>query len=313
MFELFKRREFGDYISDTFQFFRQTGKHYLKTYFTISGAMLLLLVVASYFLFQVYFDFTLNTGRDGNANADYLQGYLLDNIAVIILVAVFLFLFIILLSMLNYSIPVLYMDLYDQNKGSGFEVREVLQNFRKKFGKILLFFLGTVFLITPILFVVFALLVLLCFILIGIPMLLLAIPTAFSWIILSFFEYLNNDKGLFEAYGDGFYHIKNQYFPIVGSAMVMYIMIQVSMTVFTFIPYMFGVASVFTTIENPQANADGLSTMKIMMTVVMVISMLASFILNNLLMVNQGLVYYSRREFDENISSNDSIDSIGLE
>ncbi len=156
---------------------------------------------------------------------------------------------------------------------------------------------------------VFVLLILLCFILIGIPLLLFAIPTSFSWITLSFFEYLNNDKGFFEALGDGFGHLKNQFFPIVCSSMVMYIMIQVAMGVFTFIPYTFGMASLF----SPQNIENGNSTIKIMMTIVMVISMLASFILNNLLMVNQGLVYYSRREFDENISSNDSIDSIGLE
>jgi hypothetical protein len=45
----------------------------------------------------------------------------------------------------------------------------------------------------------------------------------------------------------------------------------------------------------------------------MVVSILMSFILNNLLMVNQGLVYYSRKEIDENISSKDSIDLIGSE
>ena len=30
MFQLFKKRDFSDYVSDTFQFFRETGKHYLK-------------------------------------------------------------------------------------------------------------------------------------------------------------------------------------------------------------------------------------------------------------------------------------------
>jgi hypothetical protein len=90
-------------------------------------------------------------------------------------------------------------------------------------------------------------------------------------------------------------------------------MIQVTMTVFSFIPYLFGVASMVSSIQNPGTESDPFSTMRIMMLVVMVLSMLMSYILNNLLIINQGLVYYSRREYNENISSTDSIDLIGRE
>lgn len=312
MFTLFKSRDFGEYVSDTFQFFKVTGKHYLKNYFTISGIMLILLVLVSYFLFQVYFDFFLNFGRT-NSNSNYLESYISHNIPIIIVIALFLFIFMVLLSMLNYSIPVIYLDLYDKNKGDNFGTKEILTQFKANFGRVFLFFLGTILLITPLLMVLFVVLLLLCFIIIGIPLLLFAIPTAFSWITLSFFEYLNNKKGFFESLGDGFRHIRRQYFPIVGSSMIIYIMIQISMSVFTLIPYGFGVASVFTATENPSHAGDTFSTMKIMMTIVMVVSILMSFILNNLLMVNQGLVYYSRKEIDENISSKDSIDLIGCE
>ncbi len=312
MFELFKRREFGDYISDTFQFFRQNGKHFFKTYFTISGGLLMLLVVVSYFLFKVYLDFFLKIDNTAK-NADYLKGYLFDNLPLIITAAILVFLFMILLSMFNYAIPVIYLDLYDKHKGANFDTKEVLSQFKKSFRKILVFFLGIVFLVTPILMVLFVLLVLLCFILIGIPLLLMAVPASFSWITLSFYEYMNTDKTFFDSLGEGFRHVKSQFFPIVGSCMIMYIMIQVSMTVFSFIPYIFGVTSMVTTLQNPNAGNDPLSTMRIMMLVVMVMTMLMSYILNNLLIINQGLIYYSRREYNENISSTDSIDLIGSE
>ena len=312
MFTLFKKREFSDYVSDTFQFFRVTGKHYLKSYFTICGIMLLLLVVFSYFLFQVYFDFFLNFGKTNN-NADFFQNYVQNNIPIIIGGAVFMFLFIVLMSMLNYAIPVIYMELYAKNKGNNFETKDILAKFKANFGRILVFFLGLIFLITPLLMLVFVLLVLLCFILIGIPLLLLAVPTAVSWITLSFYEYLNHDKGFFESLGSGFRHIKNQYFPNVGSLIIMYIIIQIGMSVFTIIPYMFGMVSIITSTQNQTATNDSVSTVKILFTIVMVISILMSYILNNLLLINQGLVYYSRREFDENISSQDSIDLIGSE
>lgn len=312
MFELFKRREFGDYISDTFQFFRQTGKHFFKTYFTISGGLLMLLVVVSYFLFKVYLDFFLKIDNR-SSNLDYLKGVLSMNLPVVIIVAVLIFLFMILLSMFNYAIPVIYLDLYDKHKGNGFETKEVLSQFKKSFKKILVFFLGVVFIVTPLLMVLFVVLLLLCLILVGIPMLLFAIPASFSWITLSFFEYMNTNKGLLSCLKVGYHHVKSQFFSIVGSCILLYIMIQVTMTVFSFIPYVFGVASMVSSIQNPGADNDPLSTMRIMLLVVMVLSMLMSYILNNLLIINQGLVYYSRREYNENISSTDSIDLIGRE
>jgi hypothetical protein len=312
MFTLFKKRDFSDYVSDTFQFFRVTGKHYLKNYFTICGVMLLLLVVLSYFLFQVYFDFFLNFGRENN-NVEFFQNFVENNVPLLIGGAIFMFLFIVLLSMLNYAIPVIYMDLYAKNKGSNFETKDILAKFKANFGRILIFFLGLIFLITPLLILVFILLILLCFILIGIPLLLLAVPTVFSWISLSFIEYLNNKKGFFESLGIGFRHIKNQYFPNIGSLIIMYVIIQIGMSVFTIIPYIYAMASIVTSSQNQTVSNDSFSTAKIMIIIVMVLSMLMSYILNNLLLVNQGLVYYSRKEYDENISSQDSIDLIGSE
>ena len=312
MFELFKKRDFGDYVSDTFQFFRQTGKHYLKNYFTICGILLLILAIFSYFLFQVYFDFFLNIGRINN-NFEFIQSYAENNAIVLIFGALFIFLFIILLSMLTYSVPVIYMDLYEKNNGNNFDTTAILTKFKAEFGRIFIFFLGLIFIITPLLILVFAILVLLCFIIIGIPLLLFAIPTAVSWITLSFYEYLNRDKPFFKAFGSGFRHVRNQYFPNIGSLMVMYVMIQIAMSMFTMFPYAFGMASILTSTQNGSVPDESMSTMKILLTIVMVISILMSYILNNLLLINQGLVYYSRRENDENISSKDSIDLIGSE
>jgi hypothetical protein len=272
----------------------------------------MVLVVVSYFLFKVYLDFFLKIDNTAK-NATFLKGYLFDNLPLIIIAAILVFLFLILLSMFNYAIPVIYLDLYAKHKGTGFDYKEVLSQFKKRFKRILVFFLGIVFLITPLLLVFFVLLVLLCFILIGIPLLLMAIPASFSWITLSFYEYMNTDKTFFNAMGEGFRHIKSQFFPIVGSCMIMYLMIQVTMSVFSFIPYFFGVASMITTLQQHNAENDPFSTMRVMMLVVMIITMLLSYILNNLLLLNQGLVYYSRREYNENISSTDSIDLIGSE
>lgn len=311
MFQLFKNRDFGDYISDTFGFFRQTGKHFMKVYFTINGIPLMIMMVLSYFLFQVYFDF-LKTSMSGQDFSGF-ENSMTENFPFFIVLAILLFLFLIFMSMLNYTVPVIYLDLFDKKKGNNFSVSDVVSALKSNFGKMLIFFIASLFVITPILFIVFALLILLCFIIIGIPLILFAIPTAFSWIALSYYEYINFDKGYFEALSDGFSKMKSQYFPIVGSLMLIYIIIQVTMTVFTMIPYFIGMVSMFTSLEQNPGSTEGLATFGIMMAIVMVISILMSYILNNLMLINQGLAHYSRRENDENISSQDSIDLIGRE
>ena len=45
----------------------------------------------------------------------------------------------------------------------------------------------------------------------------------------------------------------------------------------------------------------------------MVISTIVSYILNNLLLINQGMIYYSHIENSESSISNDSIDLIGTD
>jgi hypothetical protein len=274
--------------------------------------MLLILVVASYFLFQVYFDFFLKIDQNNN-NSEYLESYISNNIPLVILVAIGLFLFLIFMSMLNYSLPIIYFDLYQENNDKNFGAREIVSRFKARLGKIVVFFIVTILLVTPILLVIFALLFLLCFIIIGIPLLLFAIPTAFSWITLSFYEYLNTNKSVFQSLGAGFKHLTKQYFPIVGSCMVIYIIIQVAMTIFTMIPYMLGLISIFTTTQDGFQEDNSLSSVTLVLTVVMVLSLLMSYILNNLLLVNQGIVFYSRQEFDENKSADFSIDLIGSE
>lgn len=311
MFQLFKNRDFGDYISDTFGFFRQTGKHFMKIYFTINGIPLMIMLVLSYFLFKVYFDI-LKTGMSGQDISGF-ENSMSDSFPFIVVLAIFFFLFLIFMSMLNYTFPVIYLDLYDKKKGNNFSVSDVVSALKSNFGKMLIFFIASLFVITPILIIVFILLFLLVFIIIGIPLLLFAIPTVFSWIALSYYEYINFDKGYFEALSDGFSKMKSQYFPIVGSLMLIYIIIQVTMTVFTMIPYAIGMISMFTSLEQNPGSTDGLATFGIMMSIVMVITILMSYILNNLMLINQGLAHYSRRENDENIMAQDSIDLIGRE
>ena len=90
MFQLFKKRNFSDYISDTFSFFRITGKHFFKNYFIINGTLLILLMVLTYFVFKVYFEMMF--ANIGSSAPNFLEDYFNNNIGLII--GVFLLFFL---------------------------------------------------------------------------------------------------------------------------------------------------------------------------------------------------------------------------
>ena len=60
--------------------------------------------------------------------------------------------------------------------------------------------------------------------------------------------------------------------------------------------------------ENPN---DSLSFFTLMMSIVMIISILFNYTLQNIILINQGIIYYSVTESQENISIKREIDSIG--
>ena len=311
MFQLFKKRNFSDYISDTFSFFRMTGKHFFKNYFIINGTLLILLMVLTYFVFKVYFEMMF--ANIGSSAPNFLEDYFNNNIGLIIGVFLLFFLLIMFISLINYAFPIVYMNLYDKHKGNHFESKEIIAELKSKFGKMLLFLLVLFLLGMTAGLIVLGLVVALMFILVGFLLLIILGPALLAFVQLSFYEYLNAEIGIFNALGKGFDKLKQNFWPIIGSTIVMYFIVQIVISIFSMVPYIIGIASVFTSIENQGSPEESLSFLSIMMVVFMCLAMLFSYILNNLLVVNSGIIYYSLREQNENRNTINDIDLIGTE
>lgn len=312
MIALFKKRNFSDYLNDTFSFFKKDGKHFLKNYFIINGIFLLLLTVFIYFLSKIYFEAIFST--IGNTNPDnFIEDFFNNNFGFFIFGLIGFIVLSLFLTLLNFAYPIVYFQKYAENKGSNFSTKEIISRLKSKAGKLLLFFIISLFVITPIIMIVFTILVLLSMIIIGIPLLILAIPFLFSLMTLTLFEYLNSDKGYFSSFGRAFGYLTKQFWPIIGVTMIMYMVVQVILTIFSMIPYVIAMIVLFTaTVNETQTpDAETFSTVGIIMAVIFVIVILANYILNNLMIVSQGMIYYSRREHNENNTSLEEIDSIG--
>ena len=130
---------------------------------------------------------------------------------------------------------------------------------------------------------------------------------------LSLYQYLNTNEGFYSAIGKAFSYVFKQFWMVLGSTIIMYIIVQAVMTIISMIPYFIGMISIFSTVNENDINSpqETFSAIGILMTIIFIITILANYIFHNLLMINQGMIYYSIREKIEHKSSFSDIDSIG--
>lgn len=312
MFVLFKKRDFSSYISDTFSFFKIFGKHFFKNYFIINGGFLLILCVLLYFMIKVYFEVIFSAS--GAPQGSYFLQYFNDNFALFIGSLSIFGILIIVLSLLNIAYPIVYLELVSKKNNSDFTTADIISLLKQNTGKLLKFFFGSIFVIMPILAIVFGLLIVLCFILIGFPMFLIALPACMSWVHLSLYTYLTEETSFIQALQEGFALVKQQFWAIVGTTFVIYMLIQVIQSFLTMIPYFIGIAAFISSgaAENGFSQ-ESASTTGILVSVFFVFAILLSYFFNNLVIVNQGIIYYSLREENENLTTISEIDLIGLD
>lgn len=273
-----------------------------------------MLLVLVYFLMTVFFDgLYSNFGGDGNNMNTNFDTYINDNLTLVIALGVFTALCILFLSLLSYAFPVAYLKLLE-NK-SDFETNEIIAVIKSKSGKIIIFFIASLFILIPLMAILVMVSFALVFILIGIPILMILIPALMCWYSLSFYEFISTDKGYFEALGNGFSLLKQKFWPTVGSTAIMYLIMQIVVGFVAMIPYLIGIFSMFTSMEteNPASGLgrEQLSFFMLMMVLTMILSLLMNFIFQNFILVNQGIIYYSLREENENNTPKSEIDLIG--
>lgn len=314
MFELYKKRDLSANFSDTTTFFKSFGKHYFKNYLVINGMFLMILVVLIYFISRIYMEAMFSNLSNVNRNPNFVIDLFYNNISLVVGGFIITFLLIVMLSMLNISFPVIYLKLYEKANNNDFSTQEIINGLKQNIGKMTVFFLGFLFIIMPLSFIIFGLLFLLCFILIGIPLMVIVVSAFVSWITLSYYEYILKNTGFFSALSAGFGLVKQQFWTIVGTTFLMMMLVQIIQGFITMIPYVLSMIWMFVSTNNLQntgSQTDTFSTMGIIIAVIMVFSVLLSYIFNNFILINQGLIYYSLQEENENNTTKSQIDLIG--
>jgi len=311
MFELYKKRQLGDYIVDSFTFFKNFGKHFFKIFFAINAGMLLVAGALMYLFLETNFSSLAGNNLEKTTPDElfkYFGSYpLITGFAILFLVV------IVFLSLFNSSYPILYLKLIAEKNTNDFTTQDILAAFSKSLWKIIKFGFGVVFIIFPVLCIIIIALFFLCFVLVGVPLLIVAIPTLFTLINLSFYTYLTEDKSFFESLNHAYLLLKEDFWSTIGASFIVMIMIQMvqaSITMFFYFVGIFGF--IFFAIANPDFDKmpfEPSPIFLILITIAFVLIMALSNIFNNVLVINQGIIYYSLGAEDK-ISATE-IESIG--
>ncbi|QQV03088.1 MULTISPECIES: DUF4013 domain-containing protein [Chryseobacterium] len=316
--QLYKKRDFGAFISDTFAFFKLYGRNYYKNYLLINGLLLILLVVIFIFGYKELFMQAFGSNISGQSY--YFENYFRENAGMFITTGILTFILFIALMIVNYLYPVFYMKKLNEGKQK-IKTDDIMSEFKSNAGKIGKLILGLIFIVTPLAIIVLGISYAMIFILIGFFILLLITPAVINIVNFLMFDYFNSSRGFFASLS---YSIRSQFsYPSAregspfwkywGATLVIYIIIYVITLIFTMIPMVLFMVKIATSApdgnfeQNPFAGGFG-----IILFVTYGISVLFSFILSHLMYVNSGLMYFdSRRDLHQHLDLQE-IETIGV-
>lgn len=318
MITFYKKRDFGTFITDSFAFFKLNGKNYFRNFILINGMVLILLVLVMYFGFKEFLEQFFN--GDVSGQTYFFESYFEDNLGLTIITGIIIMIIYSFLMMLNFLYPVFYIRRI-ANGQKQVSVDEMISDLKTNSKKLIQLYFGLILLVIPAAFVLFAISYTMILILIGIPVVLLVVPTIFNAVMFLVYDFIYSDRGFFESlsyairsqfsYANG--SEKTPYWKYWGSTTILFVLYYVITSVITAIPMFILMMRIMVTTteknieQDPFAGGFGAVIM-----IVYGIAVIISSLLINILYVNSGLLYFdSRRDLHQKLDM-EEIDTIGL-
>ncbi|TJY36230.1 hypothetical protein [Pontimicrobium aquaticum] len=310
--QLYKSRGFSAFFQDTFTFIKQNGKHYFKHFFIVNGIFLLILMAIGYLISKFYTDILFGGIIQGGNSSNQIDAYINENFGLFILLMIVFIVTALVAGLISYSYTAIYLKLYSENDGKNFDTKQIVQVYKQNLGKLFIFLICGILLGIPLAFVLGIGAFILIITIIGF-LLLPFLAGAFSLFYnMTLMEYLEQKRGIWDSFGYAWTLMTKKFWAAVGSVGLFYLMAYVVQNVITLIPYLFFMGSLFTNIPESNPNPEEIgATFMVMMLVVFFITFIVGIILNNITQLNQGIVFYSLKEDNENVNTKSVIDQIG--
>jgi len=309
--QLYKSRGFGEYFQDTFAFLKLNGKHLFKHFFIINGIFLLILIVMGYFFSKFYTEILF--GGLIYDNPSVIDQYMDQNFGLFVFLLILFLIVALVASVISYSFIPIYLKLYTDNDGKNFTATDIINSYKANIGKIFVYLICGIILALLVGLIAGITVFILAITIIGfllIPLVIGAVSLLYQGALM---EYLNNKRGIWDSFGYSWKLMSSKFWAAVGCVGLFYLMSYIAQQVVSLIPYIFGMVNLFTEMEpgvNPDPNEIGKSV-TILMLAIFLITFLVSTFLNLIVQLNQGIVFYSLKEDNENINTKSDIDLIG--
>ena len=284
-FVFYKKRKFGDLISDTFTFFRTYAGNYFSNYLVINGAA----IVSAGILFTVMVFFL--PSLSGGIGTSLLL------VLLMLVIVFFLFLFV-------FCFPIAYTELLEKNPNrTDIASQELLESIKKMMPRAFLFGFISIFVIwIPYLLVSFGL----ASILGDAPFLLQLVSYFLSTLLFLFMQqtmlvYIKDREGYFQALGKVVNQLKERFWDKFGATFVMNFICGLIISVGAIIPIIVYFLTLAVSGFEP-----GLGT-AILVFVLLLIVVTVIFVSLNLSLFQQILIHLGEKE-DQHT---DDIDLIG--
>lgn len=306
-FELFKKRDFGSLIADTFEFLKSEFRSYFKHFLAINGMLMLLLLLIAYPFIDLLFS-SLSVGPD----VDALFMRMMNSVWMIPLL-ILAFLVYLAIAMVQFVYPSLYMR-HMAHEQTPLTTKVMVNLMVSALGRLILFTMvsGLAMLIIMFLMVVLiiqsgvvstAVAILLLF-----PAMLFLAPTFFIYLYLSLYFYMEPQASLFASFGLAWKALMANFWSFWGSTVVMFFIYMILHIGFSFFVQMLIALGIGVGGVNP----DFPPVVILISTVITaLISMFFYMISIQLLQVNIGMMYYSQLDSDQSLNDLKAIEMIG--
>jgi hypothetical protein len=309
--QLYKSRDFSAFFQDTFSFIKLNGKHYFKHFFIINGIFLLILMVIGYFISKFYTDFLFGGVLQGN-NTNAFDDYMNENAEIFILLALIFIVVGLIAGLISFSYTAIYLKLYAELGSKQFQTQHIIDVYKEHIGQLFIFLVCGILLAIPLFIVMGIGMLALTITIIGILLLPVLIGAFSLFYNMALMEYLEQKRSIWDSFGYAWILMSKKFIAAVGSVGIFYLMAYVVQNVITIIPYMFFMGSMFTTSQQNNINSQDVGAkFMVIMIVVFFVTFIVGTVLNNLTQINQGIIFYSLKEDNENINTKSIIDQIG--
>lgn len=308
--QLYKSRGFNEFFQDTFTFLKSNGKHFFKQYLIINGFFLIIMMVMLYFFTKFYTSVIFGGMLGGGPTL--IDDYMNENMGLFLILAVVFVLIALIAAIISFSFVPLYLQLFVKHNGHHFGTSELVVGYKSNIGKIFFFLVCGFLLAIPLAIVMGIGAVILIITIVGILLIPLLIGAFSLFYNMTLMEYIEQKRSIWDSFGYAWKLMSTKFWPSILSVGLFILISYVVQSIFSLIPYVFGMASLFTTIESGAPNPDDVGyTMTIVLLAVFMLSFFAGTLLGIVVQLNQGIIFYSLKEENENVNTKTIIDQIG--